>query len=66
MYLIILGLYLLLDFVFSAKISFAKNIKYFLYLVVTFPILHISYGLGFILGILNFYIIKNSKIEEKK
>lgn len=65
MYLIILGLYLLLDIVFSIKISFAKNIRYFFYLVVTFPLLHISYGLGFILGILNFYIFKNSKLEEK-
>lgn len=65
MYIIILGLYLFLDLVFSAKISFAKNIKYFLYLVVTFPLLHTSYGLGFILGIINFYIVKNSKIEEK-
>lgn len=65
MYLSILGLYLLLDIVFSAKISFAKNIKYFMYLVVTFPLLHTSYGLGFILGIFNFYIFKNSKLEEK-
>lgn len=65
MYLSILGLYLLLDIVFSAKISFAKNIKYFMYLVVTFPLLHTSYGLGFILGIFNFYIVKNSKLEEK-
>lgn len=65
MYLSILGLYLLLDIVFSAKISFTKNIKYFMYLVVTFPLLHTSYGLGFILGIFNFYIVKNSKLEEK-
>ena len=64
-YLIILGLYLLLDLIFSAKIAFAKNARYFLYLIVTFPILHTSYGLGFILGIINFYIVKNSKIEEK-
>nr|WP_269144378.1 glycosyltransferase family 2 protein [Clostridium sp. NSJ-145] len=65
MYLIILGLYLLLDIVFSVKISIKKNIKYLLYLIITFPILHISYGLGFIFGIFNFYIFKSSKLEEK-
>lgn len=65
LYLIILGLYISLDIVFSTKISFAKNIKYFIYLVITFPLLHTSYGLGFILGIFNFYILKNSKLEEK-
>lgn len=65
MYLIILGLYLSLDIVFSTKISFAKNIRYFVYLVITFPLLHTSYGLGFILGIFNFYIFKNSKLEDK-
>lgn len=65
LYLIILGLYLSLDIVFSTKISFVKNIKYFIYLVITFPLLHTSYGLGFILGIFNFYIFKNSKLEDK-
>lgn len=65
LYLIILGLYISLDILFSTKISFAKNIKYFIYLVITFPLLHTSYGLGFILGIFNFYIFKNSKLEDK-
>lgn len=64
-YFIILGLYILLDLFFSAKISFSKSLKYFMYLLITFPLLHISYGLGFILGIFNFYIIKSSKLEEK-
>ena len=64
-YFLILGLYILLDLFFSLKISFSKSIKYLFYLVVSFPILHISYGLGFILGLLNFYIFKSSKIEER-
>ena len=64
-YFLILGLYLLLDLFFSAKISIKKNMKYLGYLIITFPILHISYGLGFILGIFNFYILKSSKIEER-
>lgn len=61
----ILSLYLLLDLIFSVKISIKKNIKYLGYLFVTFPILHISYGLGFLSGIVNFYIVRNSQLEEK-
>lgn len=64
-YFTILGLYMLLDLIFSIKISVKKNIKYLLYLIISFPILHISYGLGFILGIMNFYVFKSKKIEEK-
>lgn len=64
-YFTILGLYLLMDLIFSIKISNRKNIKYLRYLIVSFPLLHISYGLGFIFGIFNFYIFKSSKMEEK-
>lgn len=64
-FLIILSLYLILDLGFSMKIAFAKKINYFIYLVITFPILHISYGIGFLLGFINFYLLKNSKLEEK-
>ena len=65
LYLIILSLYILLDIMFSFKICIKKTFKYFLYLIITFPLLHISYGLGFIFGIFNFYIFKSKKIEEK-
>lgn len=64
-YVTLLSLYLLLDLVFSFKISKKKSFKYFKYLVVSFPILHISYGLGFILGLFNFYVFKSSSLEEK-
>ncbi|EKQ55556.1 MULTISPECIES: glycosyltransferase family 2 protein [unclassified Clostridium] len=63
-YLLILALYVIMDLIFSAKISAAKKMGYFKYLIFTFPILHISYGLGFLLGIVNFYLFKNSKLEE--
>lgn len=64
LYLSILALYLALDLFFAFKISSSKSFKYFPYLVISFPFLHISYGLGFILGIFNFYIFKSSKLEE--
>ncbi|EEH96878.1 MULTISPECIES: glycosyltransferase family 2 protein [Clostridium] len=58
-------LYLILDCLFSFKMSKKKGFKHFPYLLVTFPILHLSYGIGFILGVFNFYIFKSKTIEEK-
>ncbi|MBE6055291.1 MAG: glycosyltransferase family 2 protein [Clostridium sartagoforme] len=64
-YLLTILLYLILDSIFSLKICNKKSLKHFPYLFVTFPILHISYGIGFILGLINFYIFKSKNIEEK-
>lgn len=44
-----MGLYFLLDIVFSLKS--AKKVDEFLFLLVLFPLFHISYGLGSIIGI---------------
>lgn len=64
-YILIILLYLIIDLIVSLKICKKKSIKQFPYLFITFPILHISYGIGFILGIFNFYIFKSTSIEEK-
>ena len=64
-FLVVLSLYVAMDVMFSFKISSSKKFAYFKYLILTFPILHISYGVGFLLGIINFYLFKNSKLEEK-
>lgn len=64
-YLSVLSLYIILDLMFSFKISKKKSFRYFKYLVVSFPLLHISYGLGFIMGLFNFYVFKSSKLEDK-
>lgn len=63
-YLLTILLYLLLDLTFAIKICRKKSIKHLPYLFITFPILHISYGVGFIMGLLNFYIFKSKSIEE--
>lgn len=63
--LLILSLYILLDIIFSIKSSRGDGIKCLLYLLVIFPILHFSYGFGFLLGIFNFYIRSISKVENK-
>ncbi len=50
--------YILFDLLFSYKQS-KDNRDVFGYLFEIFPILHISYGLGFIEGLFSFYIIKS-------
>ena len=53
-----LGLYLLINLYFSAKISFAKNDFRYLFLVpIAFAMLHIGYGLGSVYGLLK--LLKN-------
>lgn len=49
-FLLEIGLYLILDIIFSIHSS--KSIKSFLLLLVLFPIFHLSYGLGSLIGIL--------------
>jgi len=52
------------DIYFSAKLS-QKSPSIMAFMLPVFPILHLSYGLGFINGIFAFYIIKSNKIKEK-
>lgn len=57
-------LYLIGDVIFSSKLI--KNNKgIFPYIFSIFPILHLSYGLGFVNGIFSFYIFKSKKSIEK-
>jgi len=52
------------DIYFSAKLS-EKSPSIMACMLPVFPILHLSYGLGFINGIFAFYILKSNKIKEK-
>lgn len=52
---IIGGSYFILGLLFSFKISIKKGIKYVCLLPVIFAILHLSYGLGFLCGLLKFW-----------
>lgn len=63
--LLILLVYILLDVIFAYKCSKKNGIKEILYTTIIFPILHFSYGLGFALGIFNFYIKSVSFFEHK-
>ncbi|WP_291650774.1 glycosyltransferase family 2 protein [Clostridium sp.] len=64
-FLIILALYVLLDLLFSIKLSRKSKLQYLGYIAVCFPILHLSYGVGFLFGILNFYILKSDEVIKK-
>ncbi|WP_097026016.1 glycosyltransferase family 2 protein [Clostridium peptidivorans] len=57
-------LYLIGDIIFSSKLI-KNNKSIFPYIFLIFPILHLSYGLGFVNGIFNFYIFKSKKSIEK-
>lgn len=54
----ILILYLLANLLFTFKICLVKGIQYLFLLPIVFAILHFSYGLGFISGLLYFYFVK--------
>lgn len=53
-------LYITLDLIFSIKVT-KDDKKLMRYVPIIFPILHLSYGIGFLQGLINFYIIKSSK-----
>lgn len=59
-----IGIYLLLALFFSNKK--AKNTSEFLGILKTFPILHFSYGLGYLLGIIHFLILGKKPTENQK
>jgi hypothetical protein len=53
--IIICGLaviYLLVDFIASVHIGLKNNFKGFYWLIILFPLMHIGYGLGFLIGLL--------------
>lgn len=51
-----LGSYLMANVFFSVQISKSKGFKYFLYNIISFFTLHISYGLGSLWGIIRYFV----------
>jgi hypothetical protein len=47
------------------SIKKANSLKKILGIILTFPILHISYGLGYLVGILHFVILGRSPSEKQ-
>jgi len=64
-FFIIIGTYLLVNCFFSVIISFkSKNLRLLPFLIVSFLILHFSYGTGYLKGIIDFLILRK-KIKAK-
>lgn len=64
LWIIQLALYILINLIFSCKLSQIK-FNLFKYICVVFPTIHISYGIGFIEGIFSFCIFKSNKKIKK-
>lgn len=64
LYLIPLAFYLLLNLIFSLKTMSSLN-KLF-HALITFPILHISYGLGYVKGMLEFILLNKKPSDSQK
>ena len=58
------GIYFLLGIYFSFKPS--KGIRGFFKILKTFPILHFSYGIGYLSGIINFLILRQKPSDKQK
>ena len=57
-------LYVFLGFFYAAKMS--KSMSEFFLVFKTFPILHFSYGLGYLKGLINFLILRQKPSEKQK
>jgi hypothetical protein len=64
LWIIEIALYLICDIIFSIRQSDNK-FKLLISLSPVFPILHISYGIGFLEGLIVFYIFKSSRLLKK-
>jgi cellulose synthase/poly-beta-1,6-N-acetylglucosamine synthase-like glycosyltransferase len=64
LFLLIISLYLLCILTFSLSISIKRDFKCILTLPLVFSVLHISYGLGYFKGILDFLVFKKHKKME--
>ncbi len=62
---ILLSIYIIVTFISSLLISIKKSIKLVPYIIISFIVIHFTYGLGFLKGIFNFMIL-NRKYNDIK
>jgi hypothetical protein len=58
------GIYVFLGVYFASKMS--KRFDEFFQIFKTFPILHFSYGLGYLSGMINFLILRQKPSDKQK
>lgn len=63
LFMLILISYISVNTFFSFWLSLKKGFKYLLVLPITFATLHLSYGLGYLKGILDYFIFKKSNTD---
>ncbi|MEW6602740.1 MAG: glycosyltransferase family 2 protein [Nitrospirota bacterium] len=65
LFALIMMSYLSANMFFSLSLSVKKGFKYFLVLPIVFPILHVSYGWGYLKGVKDYFVFKkNNKNNE--
>jgi glycosyltransferase involved in cell wall biosynthesis len=66
LFILIASFYILANIAFSIQLSFTSRILLFPFFLVTFPIIHFSYGFGYIHGIMRFVILRKHKREHNE
>jgi glycosyltransferase involved in cell wall biosynthesis len=60
----ILGVYVALDLFFATRTAFDRGVRCGLWSAVIFPILHVSYGIGYLKGLLDFLVLRKREVSD--
>jgi hypothetical protein len=60
----ILGVYVALDLFFATRTAFDRGVRCGLWSAVIFPILHVSYGIGYLKGLLGFLVLRKREVSD--
>lgn len=56
--------YVMLDVIVACSVFFKRKVYCGFWLVVVFPVIHISYGIGYLKGLLDFLILKKDELRD--
>ena len=57
----IVAAYVMLDLIVACSAAIARNVRCGLWSLVVFPLIHTSYGLGYLKGLLDFLILQKGE-----
>jgi hypothetical protein len=60
----ILVVYVALDLFFATRNAFDRGVRCGLWLAVIFPIPHVSYGIGYLKGFLDFLVLRKREVSD--
>lgn len=58
------GIYLIVNFVFSLALAMKNGISLLFFLMISFIVLHFSYGIGYLKGVIDFMVFRKNKIKD--